>query len=141
MKSIIISEEQAKKLFGKNILSEEHEPTPQNPSMKKANKPYCIDPEKVKIVKKYLDNGFKRGNFQTIGNDGYPKNVKIVGMIGANGDILKNMYIQQLEDMVIDKFQNMFSDHNERGLFFKKVIDDWFNNKIGVNGTLSVNHL
>ena len=62
-------------------------------------------------------------------------------MIGANGDILKNMYIQQLEDMVIDKFQNMFSDHNERGLFFKKVIDDWFNNKIGVNGTLSVNHL
>lgn len=140
MKTIIINESQAKTLFG---LCEEvyKEPTPQNPSMKKANKPYCIDPEKVKIVKKFLDNGFQRGNYETVGQDGFPKKTRIVAMLGSDGNVLKNMYVQQLQDLLIDRFQNMFSDHNERELFFKQVIDDWFNNKIGVLGTLSVNHL
>ena len=139
-KKIIINEEQAKELFG---LNEEfyQEPAPQIPDMKKANKPYCIDPEKVKIVKKFLDKGFQKGNYETIGSNGFPQQQRIVAMLGSDGSILKNMYVEQLQDLLIDKFQNMFSDHDERELFFKQLINDWFNNKIGVLGTLSVNHL
>lgn len=140
MKTVIINESQAKMLFG---LNEEvyKEPTPQNPSMKKANKPYSINPEKVKIVKKFLDKGFQRGNYETIGADGFPKSTRVVAMLGSDGNVLKNMYVEQFQDLLVDRFQNMFSDHDERDLFFKQLIDDWFNNKIGVFGTLSVNHL
>lgn len=140
MKTIIINESQAKELFG--IFEEIYqEPHPQQPNMKKANKPYSINPEKVKIVKNYLDSGFKKGTYQIIGPDGFPQNKRIVAMIGNDGSVLKNMYEEQMVDLLVDKFQNMFSDHDERELFFKRVLDDWFNNKIGVLGTLSVNHL
>lgn len=141
MKKLIINESQAKRLFNESFEKAYNEPGPQQPGMKKANKPYSINPEHVKIVKKFLDKGFKRGNYERIGADGYPENIRIVAMLGKNGDVMKNMYIEQLHDLLIDKFQDMFSDFNERDLFFDKVIDDWFNNKIGVHGTLSVNHL
>lgn len=116
-------------------------PSPQTPSAKKANYPYCINPEKVMIVKKFLDGGFKRGNYETIGSNGLPNSVKIVAMMNSNGEVLKNMYMEQLQDLLIDHFKGMFSDHLERELFMKQVLSDWFDKKIGTFGTLSVNHL
>ena len=141
MRNFVINEKQEKILA--HILKEEvyQEPQPQDPSMKKANAPYCIDPEKVLLVKRFLDKGFKRGEIEKVGANGLPKKVRIVGMMASNGDILKNMYTDQLHDLLIDHFQNMFSDHYERSLFMKKVMDDWFDNKIGVHGTLSTNFL
>lgn len=123
------------------LQEETFEPGPQNPPMKQANKPYCISPEKVNIVKKYLDSGFGKGTFELVGPKGYPQMVKIVSMKDSGGNVLKNMLMDEMEDLLIDKFQNMFSDHTERSLFMKQVLKDWFDNKIGVFGTLSVNSL
>lgn len=136
MKRIIITEEQEKAL--KRILKEE---TYQMPVDKKANGPYCVNPDNVKIVKKFLDGRFKKGRYDTIGSDGMPKSEKIVAMISDNGEVLKNMYMNQLLDLLIDRFQNMFSDKIERHLFLSHVMNDWFDDKIGVFGTLTVNRL
>lgn len=138
MAKIIITEKQEKELI--KILKEESE-TYNMPVDKKANKPYCINPEKVKIVKKYLDKSFKRGTYEKIGPNGQPQKIRIVAMVGSNGDVLKNMYLDQLEDLLIDNFQNMFSDKLERQLFMHKVLEDWFNDKISIFGNLSVNRL
>jgi hypothetical protein len=47
----------------------------------------------------------------------------------------------QLEDLLIEKFKNMFIDKVERQKFLHQVLDDWFNDKIGMFGNLSVNIL
>jgi hypothetical protein len=47
----------------------------------------------------------------------------------------------ELQDLLIDKYKNMFLDTVERELFMKQVVDDWFNNKISPIGLLSVNKL
>lgn len=141
MKKFVISESQEKEL--KRILKEEafQEPNPQTPSMKKANKPYCINPDKVLIVKKFLDKGFTPHDWEKIGNDGLPMKIKIFSMNASNGEPLKWMYQDQLHDLLIDHFQNMFLDHDERDLFMKQVLKDWINGAIGVHGTLSTNRL
>lgn len=108
---------------------------------KHENKPYSISPDKVKIVKRFLDTNFKKGNYDDIGPDGMPRRTRIVAMIAPTGDVLKNMYQEDLLDLLIDKFKNMFLDHTERELFLKQVMKDWFDDKIGVLGNLSVNRL
>lgn len=136
MKKIILTESQS------NILADMlNEETYQMPVDKKVNKPYCINPEKVLIVKKFLDKTFKRGLFDQVGPNGLPKRIKVVAMLNDSGTPLKNMYMSQLHDLLIDKFQHMFSDTVERSMFMKRVMDDWFDNKIGVHGLLSVNCL
>lgn len=134
---VILSEKQFKNIIKYNIINEaSFLPVP-----KKANKPYSIDPDKVLIVKKFLDNGFKRGSFDIIGPNGMPNSIRIVAMLSNNGTVLKNMYLNQVLDLLIDKFQKMFTDETERKLFLSQVLNDWFDNKIGTFGTLSVNHL
>ena len=125
------------------ILKEENyvQPEPQNPSMKSANKPYCINPDKVLIVKRFLDRGFTPHDYEKVGADGFPVKIQIVSMNASNGEPLKYLYKSQLQDLLIDKFQKMFSDENERSLFMQQVMNDWFNGKIGVHGNLSVNRL
>ena len=108
---------------------------------KHENKPYSISPDKVKIVKRFLDTNFKKGNYDDIGPDGMPRRTRIVAMIAPTGDVLKNMYQEDLLDLLIEKFKNMFLDHTERELFLKQVMKDWFDDKIGVFGNLSVNRL
>lgn len=134
MKTIIITEEQAK------ALSNE---IPQNKdsSLPIKSGPYYVNPENVLIVKKYLDTNFKRGQIENIGPDGFPARVRIAGMLSSNGEILQNLGEMQLEDLLIEKFKNMFSDKNERNKFIHQVLQDWFNDKIGLFGNLSVNIL
>ena len=62
-------------------------------------------------------------------------------MLSSNGDILQNMNEMQLEDLLIEKFKNMFIDKIERQKFLHQVMNDWFNDKIGMFGNLSVNVL
>ena len=62
-------------------------------------------------------------------------------MNASNGEPLKYMYKDQLHDLLVDRFQNMFLDKNERDLFMKQVIEDWLNGTIGVFGSLSKNKL
>ena len=136
MKKIILSEKQSKAL--KNILSEDVQ---QMPVDKKMNKPYCIDPNKVLTVKRYLDGGFTAHDFERVGANGFPEKIKIITMNASNGEPLKPMYPNQLVDLLIDRFQNMFLDKMERELFIKQVVKDWLNNRISVHGILSVNKL
>ena len=139
MKKIILSESQSIELA--KLLKESDTQVQQMPVDKKMNKPYYIDPEKVKVVKRFLDKGFTSRDFEDVGPDGFPRIRKIITMNAANGEPLKLMYVQQLLDLLEDKFQNMFSDKVQRGLFLTQVLKDWLGNKIGVHGTLSVNML
>lgn len=134
MKKLIITEEQAKALS--NII-------PGNNDGKLPEKagPYIVNPENVLIVKKYLDTNFKKGQIENLGPDGFPAKVRIAGMLTSSGDIIQNLGEMQLEDLLIEKFKNMFIDKIERQKFLHQVLQDWFNNKIGMFGNLSVNVL
>ena len=136
MKRFIISETQEKEL--RRILNEE---TYQMPVDKKMNAPFCINPDKVLIVKKFLDKGFTPHDYEKIGPNGFPKKIKVISMNASNGEPLKFMYKEQLHDLLIDKFQNMFMDAVERSAFMTQVIEDWLGGKIGIFGTLSKNKL
>lgn len=134
MKKLIITEEQVHAL--NNIIG-------QNDSEQLPEKsgPYIVNPENVLIVKKYLDTNFKKGQIENIGPDGFPAKVRIAGMLSSNGDILQNLGEMQIEDLLIEKFKNMFIDKIERQKFLHQVLQDWFNDKIGMFGNLSVNIL
>ena len=138
MRKIILNESQSKSLA--SILNEENK-VQRMPVDKKMNKPYCIDPEKVLIVKKFLDNGFTKRDYEKVGADGLPKKIKIIQMNASNGEPLKYLYKSQMVDLLIDKFQKMFLDKLERELFMKQVLNDWLNDRISVHGLLSVNAL
>lgn len=126
---IILTEKQVAKLY-KLMLHEE------------MTMQYSYSPEKVLIVKKYLDDNFKKGSIEGIGDDGMPKNTCIVAMINPQtGNVAQNMYDYQLLELLIDKFQNMFVDKDERSKFLGQVMRDWYEDKIGLYGSLSVNHL
>jgi len=134
MRRIIITEEQAHALS--NIIGG-NKPS----GLPEKAGPYVVNPEKVLLVKKYLDSTFKKGQIENIGADGFPAKVRIAGMMSSNGDILMNIGETQLEDLLIEKFKNMFIDKVERQKFIHQVMDDWFNDKIGMFGNLSVNLL
>lgn len=138
MKRVIITEAQEQQLI--KILNNEEE-VQQMPVPKTANKPYCIDPDKVKVVRKFLDSNFTKNNLERIGANGMPEKIRIVTMSSSTGEPLKSLYEEDLLDLLIEKYKKMFLDKEERMLFLKQVMNDWFNNKIGVHGTLSVNCL
>lgn len=134
MKKLIITEEQAYALsnvIGQNNQSE----------LPEKSGPYIVNPENVLLVKKYLDSTFKKGQIENLGPDGFPAKVRIAGMMTSNGDIIQNLGEMQLEDLLIEKFKNMFSNKDERQKFLHQVLEDWFNDKIGMFGNLSVNIL
>lgn len=128
-KKVIINEEQAAMIIKADI--------PHTFACKR----YVINPDKVLIVKKYLDGNFKRGKMETIGDDGFPCITPIIAMLSSTGDVLKNMNFEQCKDMLVDKYKKMFSNDDERDKFLGQVMKDWYNNKIGLYGSLSVNHL
>ena len=100
---------------------------------------YFVDPEKVLIVKRYLDDNFVKASIPCMGSDGYPTALPIVGVKGTDGMVMRNMTDKQLFFMLQNKYQKMFADTNERDEFLKQVIKDWYYDKITNNGLLSVN--
>lgn len=136
MKKVIISEQQEKELIKK--LNEE---IYQMPVDKKMNKPYTINPDKVLVVKKFLDGNFQKGNAEFIGNNGRLVKVRMIGIPDSSGESLRDLTPDNLVDLLIDRFKNMFLDQKERELFMKQVVKDWINDKITVNGILTVNRL
>ena len=136
MRKVIISEQQEKELIKK--LNEE---IYQMPVDKKMNKPYTINPDKVLVVKKFLDGNFQKGNAEFIGNNGRLAKVRIISIPDSNGESLRDLTPDNLVDLLIDRFKNMFLDQKERELFMKQVVNDWINDKITVNGILTVNRL
>ena len=100
---------------------------------------WCVDPQKVLLVKRYLDKGFKRANMTGIGDDGYPKDVKIVTMLSSNGTPLRNMTAMQLFYLLQDRFSKMFPDKKQLNNFLWATMNDWYEKKINTNGLLSHN--
>ena len=98
-----------------------------------------VDPQKVLIVKRYLDKGFKRAQLTGIGDDGYPKDVKIVAMLSSNGTPLKNMTAMQLFYLLQDRFSKMFSNKKQLNHFLWTTMNEWYDKKISKNGLLSHN--
>lgn len=125
VKRIYITESQYNEL--KNRISED------------INGKYFVDPEKVLIVKNYLDKNFVKASIPCMGSDGYPTSMPIVGLKGTDGAVMKNMTDKQLFFMLQNHFFKMFSDANERDKFLKQIIKDWYYDKISKEGIPSVN--
>ena len=101
---------------------------------------FPVNPQKVLIVKDFLDKTFQRGVMDTIDNDGFPGTVNIVIMV-QNGNELKKMFTQDAIDLLVHKYQKMFTNTDERQRFVTQVFNDWYDNKIGTYGTLSKNYV
>ena len=119
-KKIIITESQEQKLLEYLIMEER----------------FPIQPQKVLIVKAYLDKHFKKGTLNQFGDNGIPQNIPVVGML-SNGEVVKNLTAKQLFDVLEDEFRGMFSNKIQRSKFLAQVIKDWYANKISKDGLLS----
>lgn len=100
---------------------------------------YPIDPNKVLLVKAYLDNHFKKGNLSQFGSNGMPEDIPVVGMLSA-GQPVKNLTARQLFDILEDEFRDMFADKIQRSKFLVQVIKDWYAGRITKEGLLSTTH-
>lgn len=128
--------------MGKRIFITEDQVNQINESLKlkvKANFP--VDPKKVKHIAKYLDQSFKRGHMHGIGDDGFPSSMPIVGMIGTDGSILRNMTDKQLFYLLQDRYKDLYDDKNIRDRLLIQILKDWFPKKISKDGLLSVNFI
>jgi len=111
-----------------------------NALKKKLAESYFVETEKVKIVKNFLDDNFVRGAIPSIGEDGYGKPILIVGMKIPYSDELKNMTAVQAFYLLQDKFKHIYSEPKQRDGFLKKVLVDWYNDRISKDGILSSNN-
>lgn len=100
---------------------------------------HYVDTDKVKIVKKYLDENFVKGGIAALGEDGYPTTTPIVALKGTDGKPMKNMSDKQLFALLLDKFGKIYADKEQVKKFLKQVIKDWYYDKISREGLLSVN--
>lgn len=125
-KKVYITEKQYN-IIKENIISE-------NVKMK-----ISANPKQVLIVKDYLDKTFKKGGISQFDDNGYPMTLPLVGLIGTDGNIIKNMDDKQLFLMLQDKFQNLCTDEKIRDRILIQIIKDWYYDKITKNGLLSCN--
>lgn len=123
MKKIIITEKQEQTLL-EHLITE---------------RTYPIEPNKVLLVKKYLDANFKKGNIAQFGDNGMPTNTPVVGMLNR-GEVVKNLTASQLFDVLEDEFRGLFGDKIQRSKFLAQVIKDWYADKISKEGLLSKTH-
>ena len=122
---LIITEEQERLLIG-TLLNEQQT--------------YTVEPEKVLVVKKYLDKNYVKGNYSEVTGGGDIKNTPIAGRKNpSTGNIETNVYKGQMFDQLESHFKNIYDNKVKRTKFLKQVIHDWFNGKITKEGLLSVN--
>ena len=98
-----------------------------------------IEPNKILIIKNYLDNNFVRAGIDIIGSDSLPQKKPVIGMKNSNGEIVKNFTPQQIFFLLQEKFKKIYDNKEKRNKLLKQVIIDWFNDKITKEGLLSVN--
>ena len=122
-KKIIITEQQEQTLLEHLIME----------------KTYPIDPNKVLLVKSYLDKNFKKGKLAQFGDDGMPEGLSVAGMM-SGGNVVKNLTARQLFDVLENEFRGMFSDKIQRSKFLAQVIKDWYAGRISKEGLLSTTH-
>ena len=119
---LIITEKQEQFLIG-TLLNEE--------------KTYPVEPDKVLVVKKYLDKNFIRGNYSNINANGDIENSPVAGMKNQKtGKVEVNLYKSQVFDKIEAEFKNIYEDKVKRTKFLKTVLDYWFKDKITPQGLL-----
>lgn len=119
---LILTEKQEQLLIGM-LLNEE--------------KTYPVEPEKVLVVKKYLDKNYVPGNYSRINAYGKIENSQIGGMINRTTNKIEvNKYKSQIFNDIETEFKNMFTDKVQRTKFLKTVLDFWFRKKISPEGLL-----
>ena len=82
--------------------------------------------QKALTVKKFLDDNFKRADISKINSEGYAESVPIVVYLDAYTQPIKNLTDEDLLDMLMDKFKNMFDNENERRSFLLSVMKAWY---------------
>lgn len=100
-------------------------------------KTYPVEPTKVLRVKEFLDKNFKRGSLTGLGNNGFPKNTPVVGMI-SNKEVVKNLTAEQLLYLLEDEFRGMFDDKEKLKRFLKQVMKHWYYKNISKEGLLTI---
>lgn len=95
---------------------------------------YSVEPDKVKIVKKYLDNNFIKGGIACMGEDGYPTTTPIVAIKGTDGQPMRNMTDKQLFALLLDKFGKVYSDVKQTKKFLQLVMKHWYYDEISREG-------
>ena len=100
---------------------------------------YSVEPDKVKIVKEFLDNNFIKGGIAAIGEDGYPSTTPIVALKGTDGKPARNMSDKQAFELLKDKFGKIYSDKIQTIKFLAQILKDWYYDRISNEGLLSVN--
>lgn len=100
---------------------------------------YFVDPDKVKIVKKFLDDNFVKGGLSQIGEDGYPTTIPIVALKGTDGVPVRNMTDKQLYAMLLDKFKSIYSNKEQVKKFLKQMVKKWYYDNISKEGLLDIN--
>ena len=100
-------------------------------------KTYPVEPEKVLVVKKYLDKNFVRGCYSTSTPNGDIVNAPIAGVKNKDtGKIEVNIYKSQVFDKIEANFKNIYEDKIKRTKFLKIVLEYWFADGISVHGQL-----
>jgi hypothetical protein len=125
MKTIILNENQHKELV-KKCLNEEVT--------------FSVNPEIVLMIKKFLDEHFKRCNIEHIDNNGKLAITPIVGMLDSQKNPINQWTDRDLYIFLEDEFKNTFSNEIERKRVLSQIIKDWYYKKITDNGLLSVLH-
>lgn len=100
---------------------------------------YSVEPDKVKVVKEFLDNNFIKGGIAAIGEDGYPSTTPIVALKGTDGKPARNMSDKQAFELLKDKFGKIYSDKIQANKFLAQILKDWYYDRISKQGLLSVN--
>lgn len=127
-KRLVISEAQEKYLI--SLLNEE----------KTGKKMYFVDPDKVLVLKKHLDNEFIPLDYEMM-KGGKADCIRIAGRLTPKTkQVIEQLYEDDLADWAADKCKDMFLDDDECEKFAKLVVNRWLNNKIGVHGMLNVNY-
>ena len=93
--------------------------------------------EKILLIKKFLDQNFIRAKQSTIGVNGKNVDTPIIAQIDANNNVLKNYSIQQLFELLQDKYEHLYFDTDKRDKLIKQIIIDWYNKKLSKEGLLT----
>ena len=124
-KKIIISEDMEVKLY-KRLLDEDNN----------NNNAYYPDPDKVVLLKKFLDDNFTKGEAPDVDGMGMPSKTVLITMKGNGTTVMRP---EELFYFMQERFKTIEKDVNDRDKLLKQVINDWIGDKITPEGGLSLN--
>lgn len=82
--------------------------------------------QKALMVKKFLDDNFKRADITKINDNGYAEAKPIVIYLDMHKQPIKKLSDEDLLDMLLDKFKNIMDDEKEKKDFLLNVMKAWY---------------